>query len=465
MTALPAADVELLGEYQGSGHVEAPWLVRRADGRTVSVSRVLYAVLAACDGRTSHDTIALRVSAEVGRRLTADQVAHVIDRKLAPLGLLQGCDSRDRRPAFAAPLLSLWFRVPLMPARWVNGISRALGFLFAPALVIVTLVALVAVDVWLFGTRGVQEIFGVVLDDPLVLAIVTPLSLLGACFHELGHATACRKGGARPGVIGVGAYLWWFVMFNDLTDTYRLDRRGRLRADLGGVYFNVVFVVGLFAAYLATGYEPLLVVMLFAHADIAAQFWPFVRLDGYYVMSDLTGVPDLFGMVRPVLRSAVRRGAVDPALAGLRPRVRWVVTAWVVSTVLALGSLCVWLAVAGPALARDALAALLRQVDEVGVAFASGDLADRALAVTELVLLGVPVVGAVLTAGFLLLAGVRALGDRRVDPRTWSRRAGPALDDDAISWRDWDAVVARHAATGHVDRRVHLPAGAATWGQ
>ena len=31
------------------------------------------------------------------------------------------------------------------------------------------------------------------------------------------------------------------------------------------------------------------------------QLLPFVRLDGYYILSDLTGVPDLFARIKPTL--------------------------------------------------------------------------------------------------------------------------------------------------------------------
>jgi putative peptide zinc metalloprotease protein len=44
-------------------------------------------------------------------------------------------------------------------------------------------------------------------------------------------------------VIGVGIYLVWPSFFTNVTDSYRLSRAGRLRTDLGGVYFNAVFIV------------------------------------------------------------------------------------------------------------------------------------------------------------------------------------------------------------------------------
>ena len=50
--------------------------------------------------------------------------------------------------------------------------------------------------------------------------------VVATAFHEFGHASACRYGGARPGVMGVGLYLVWPAFYCDVTDAYRLDRAG-----------------------------------------------------------------------------------------------------------------------------------------------------------------------------------------------------------------------------------------------
>src|SRR5205807_1538756 len=117
----------------------------------------------------------------------------------------------------------------------------------------------------------------------------------------LGHATGGYYGGARPGVIGVGIFLIWPAFFSDLNDSYRLSRAGRLRADLGGVYFNAVFMLLLAGLYCVTGLQVLLLAIALQHLLVVQQFLPFVRLDGYYIVSDLLGVPDLFAHVRPIL--------------------------------------------------------------------------------------------------------------------------------------------------------------------
>jgi putative peptide zinc metalloprotease protein len=152
-------------------------------------------------------------------------------------------------------------------------------------------------------------------------------------------------------MIGAGLYLVWPVFFNDIDDSYRLGRRGRLRADLGGIYFNAVFSVILGTAFLLVGFAPLVVAAAVQHLVVVQQFLPFVRLDGYYVVSDLAGVPNLFARIRPILGSLVPGRSATPAVSGLRPGARALVTAWVIVTVAVMGAFFVFVVVHLPDIA------------------------------------------------------------------------------------------------------------------
>ena len=193
--------------------------------------------------------------------------------------------------------------------------------------------AVAAVDGWLFAAHGLGRGLQQILRDPVDLLIVLGLSVLSAAFHECGHATGCRYGGARPGVVGVGIYLVWPSFFTNVTDSYRLSRAGRLRTDLGGLYFNLIFMLALAGIYAATSAEVLLLVIAVTHLEMLEQLLPFVRFDGYFILSDLAGVPDLFARIAPILRSAVTRGRPDPRITGLRRRTRILVTGWVVCVI------------------------------------------------------------------------------------------------------------------------------------
>src|SRR5438309_2944211 len=296
-----AEGIQFLGEYRGSGTVQSQHLLRRRDGGVVAVSRLLYLVASAVDGRQTLDEIAARVTPQVGRMVSAGNVAYLVEHKLRPLGVMEGEPGLSR--AGTRPILGLSSRRAVVPNRCVRLISGKLCFLFIPVVVGAVLAAFAAMDTLVLAGWGPAFALKEVLRRPSLLVLICLLTIVAACFHELGHATAGRYGGADPGVIGVGIYLIWPAFFSDLTDSYRLSRRGRLRADLGGVYFNAVFMLlagGLFAL---TGFRWLLLLIVFQHAVVAQQFLPFLRLDGYYVVSDLAGVPDLFGRIGPILSS------------------------------------------------------------------------------------------------------------------------------------------------------------------
>jgi putative peptide zinc metalloprotease protein len=194
-------------------------------------------------------------------------------------------------------------------------------------------VSILAVDYWLFAVHGLGGAIQQVLRDPVDLLIVLGLTVVSAAFHECGHATGCRFGGARPGTIGVGIYLIWPSFFTNVTDSYRLSRVGRLRTDLGGLYFNLIFMLALAGIYTATSSQVLLLIIAITHLEMLEQLLPFVRFDGYFILSDLAGVPDLFARVVPILRSVVSRGSRDPRVSGLRRPARILVTVWVLCVV------------------------------------------------------------------------------------------------------------------------------------
>jgi len=232
-----------------------------------------------------------------------------------------------------------------------------------------------------------------VLRDPVDLLIVLGLTLVSAVFHECGHAVGCRYGGARPGVIGVGIYLVWLSFFTNVTDSYRLSRAGRLRTDLGGLYFNLIFILALAGIYEATSAEILLLVIAITHLEMVEQLLPFVRFDGYFILSDLVGVPDLFARVAPILRSALSRGPRDPRVTGLRRPARIVVTGWVLCVIPLLTLSMGYLVLHLPGINRALWQAASRQAHLASTAVAGHSYAMAAVAAIGVVLLALSLAG------------------------------------------------------------------------
>ncbi len=416
-----AEGLELIGEYKGSALEEPPYLVRRADGQVIQMSRLLYLVAEAADGRRDFAQIAERVSEEFGRLVSAENVRFLVEEKLDPLGVLAQDNDDGSTPEElerSTPLLGVRFRLGLVPEGVVSRLTVPFLPLFWPPVVLAVLCGLLALDVWLVFVHGVGQGVRDVSNQPSLVLAFFLLEMGAMAWHELGHATACRYGGAKPGKVGVGIYIVWFVFFSDVTDSYRLDKVGRLRTDCGGLYFDAILTLGLAGAYFLTGFEPLLAVALFNQLASLDELSPFLRFDGYYIVSDLTGVPDLFRYIKPVARSLIPGQEADESLKELKPWVRVVLTVWVLSVVPVLLLGLGMLAYHGPWVIAATWDSFFVHYGEVSAAFGEGRTIDGLVGLVDVVTLVVPVVG-----GIVLFAW--ALG--RLVVVTWRRSRGRPL--------------------------------------
>jgi putative peptide zinc metalloprotease protein len=440
--ALPprlAEGVELLGEFEDSGFEDPPHLARRADGQVIQLTELLHLVAEAADGKRDEAQIAAVVSEGFGRTVSPDNIRFLVEKKLRPLGVLAAADGSSPRMRKADPLLALKYRTALVPAPAVQHLARAFGWLFSPIAALLALGSLAAFDAWLLLEHGVAASLRSALYEPVIMLGLFAAVIAATAWHEIGHASACRYGGARPGVLGAGIYLVWPAFYCDVTDAYRLSRRGRLRTDLGGVYFNGLFAVAVAAVFLLTGFEPLVLVILGQHLIVLQQMIPTLRFDGYYVLSDLTGVPDILGRIKPILASLVPGRQAGPRVTELKPWVRRVVGTYVVLRVPTLLALLVMFVLAAPRIFATAYDSLGLQIDRVGDAVADGTVALAAVGVLQVITLVLPCLAIALTASRI---GRRAAGGlfgwaSGSAPRTALAAAGTLAVAGLAAWTWW----------------------------
>jgi putative peptide zinc metalloprotease protein len=410
---------ELLGRYESPAFEQPQYLIRRADDQLVRLSEVLYLLASHLDGSKDASEIAEQISADLGRPVSPENVCYLVKHKLRPNGLVAGTGAVSAQQPRARPLLALRFRAKLLPERAHRSVTGALRPLFWPPAVVTVLVGLFGLDVWLFATRG-TALFGLtrqVIVHPFEFLLLTGLVMAACVFHEFGHASAARYGGARPGTIGVGLYLAFPVFYTDVTDSYRLDRRGRLRTDLGGVYFNAIAVVAAGVAYFATGFTPLLVFVVVSQLQILYQFLPAVRMDGYYVVSDLIGVPNLFAFVGPVARRLPRRSfPAQGPLRQLKRGARIAITVWVCLTVPILLVNVAFFAAIAPRVLPALWSAAWRQEHLTSTAVEHGAVVQAMNQGIGLLILTATGAGLLLTGGLIVLRLSR-LAARSAVPR------------------------------------------------
>lgn len=243
--------------------------------------------------------------------------------KLCGLGIVldgrrgQAIQQRRRKKALQKKsrllqlLTPLYLRLPGMDASWllrrIDWISR---FLFHPLAIVTVLVAFGV----LFGfvMSHLDAIAGRFLEHASYLTARDALLILGVfvvvkVFHELGHALACRYYGADCHEIGVLLLVLTPCLYCDVTDAWRLSSRWRrLFIAAAGMYVELMISVAAMVVWLNTvpselnslAFSTLLVCSV---GTVLVNINPLIRYDGYYMLTDLTDIPNLSSQANEVL--------------------------------------------------------------------------------------------------------------------------------------------------------------------
>ncbi len=381
----------MLGDIHGCGYRHGAALVRRGDGQMVQVGPLMYGLLEEIDGRRDTRQLADALTERCGRRVEEEHVVR-LSAKLGRQGLLAGTE--HLAPPRRNPLLALRFKVLVTNPKWTSRLTAPFAFLFRPWIMWPVLAAFVGVLWFVLFDKGLASATAQAFDRPALLLLVFVLAVASAGFHEMGHAAACRYGGARPGGMGMGLYLVWPAFYTDVTDTYRLPKRDRLRVDLGGLYFNAVVAVATMAVWLAVRTDALLLLVALQVLQMVKQLSPVIRADGYHILSDATGVPDLYSHMGPTMRRLLPGHRHEPSV--LTGRARLLVTVWVLIIVPVLLSLMLGAVLVLPHIAASAWSAGREIVQAIPNQAKHGQVLDVLASLVRLLALTLPVLGSLL---------------------------------------------------------------------
>lgn len=372
----------------------------------VQLGPLLYALLESLDGRRGPAELAGAMSERLGRRVEEEHVARLVE-KLGEQGLLAGAE--ENAPAPVNPLLGLRWKYLVTDPGVTARATRPFTGLFRPWIVVPVLIAFLGVAWFVLVQEGVAGATAQAFRSPELLLLVFAIAIASAGFHELGHAAAARYGGARPGGMGVGLYVVWPAFYTDVTDAYRLPRKDRLRVDLGGLYFNSLIAVATVGAWLILRVDALLLIVALQLLQMVQQLSPVIRADGYHILSDITGVPDLYQHLGPTLKRLVPWRRNEEEGSALTGRARAIVTVWVLLVVPLLLAISLSLILLFPRLIATAWASAQAIAGDIP----DGGVAGGVLSVLRLVALTLPVLGVAVLAHKLL----RTLVDKA---RRWS---------------------------------------------
>lgn len=407
-----APGVELVGKMRDSAFQDAQWLVQRC-GTFIQMSEPLYRVAEYSNGARARGEIAALVSKSIDLSVTDTQVGQMLAQNLVPLGIVEAGDEPEAgEPAaeWVPPSpLKVNLRLKVLGPRFIDPVARILQFLYIPVLLVPLLACVGAVQWWLYGVHGFSATIHDIVYVPGALLGAVGLYLASGVFHEFGHASALRYGGGNARCMGIGIYLIYPILYTDTTDSYRLGRWGRVRTDLGGFYFHLLFALAIMAAYFESRQEWLLLVVLLIDLDITRQLFPFVRFDGYWAITDLLGVPDILSHMKATLTRGVERRGRPSGIAPLKPWAGAVFALYTLVTVPLLGALMVLTLMRGPLFLASVLKALVIDVDQLQRAVVHAQVLTAVAAGAGFVLLAIQAVGIVFLLFMIVGQPVQAL--------------------------------------------------------
>ncbi|MBB3243211.1 putative peptide zinc metalloprotease protein [Pseudomonas sp. Tn43] len=182
------------------------------------------------------------------------------------------------------------------------------------------------------------------------LAFAVALFFAKLC-HEFGHAFMAKRAGCRVQSMGVAFMVLLPMFYTDVSDAWRVnDRRARLLIGAGGVLAELVLAcIALLAWSLLPDGPGRTAAFMLASATwittLVINLNPFMRFDGYFLLSDFWEVDNLQGRAFALCRWRLREvlfGYAAPAPEPWSPKMQrrlllWGYGAWLWRAVLFFG--------------------------------------------------------------------------------------------------------------------------------
>lgn len=125
------------------------------------------------------------------------------------------------------------------------------------------------------------------------------LLMLSTCCHELGHAYCCHRYGGKVSAIGLALYFGQLAAYADVTDAWLMPVKWqRIKVALAGVYVEAFLTLIALWGWLllplgSVGSQIAFLFFVVVSSRICLNLLPFLRLDGYWVLSDWLEEPNL----------------------------------------------------------------------------------------------------------------------------------------------------------------------------
>lgn len=256
----------------------------------VNINEQTYSILQLIDGKKTLLEIKDLYNNAHNEKITVEVLHQLLYTKFSKFGIIEN-NEVEVKPMARANYLKL--SKIIISEKTVNRISNYLLFLYRPYVVQLIIPLIVIIYSAIMGNY--YDELKLIANDLSIVDYwyVASLSFLALIFHEFGHSSAAKYYGINSRGIGFGFYVFTPAFFTDITKAWRLTNKQRIVIDLGGIYFELVFICLLLFVFLINHNINLLATSLFLVVSTLYNLNPFFRTDGYWVVSDGLKIPNL----------------------------------------------------------------------------------------------------------------------------------------------------------------------------
>ncbi|WP_200843876.1 site-2 protease family protein [Pantoea sp. 18069] len=156
--------------------------------------------------------------------------------------------------------------------------------------------------------------------------------IVSKTLHELGHALVATRLGVRVAHMGVALVILWPMLYTDTSESWQLrNHKQRLAISIAGVSTELALAGLATLAWALLDDGLLRQSMLYLATtgwilSLALNASPFMRFDGYFILSDILNFPNLHERAGATAKAFMRRkllGLKEPDPEPFRPQVQW----------------------------------------------------------------------------------------------------------------------------------------------
>ena len=248
----------------------------------IKLSRLAKVIFDKFDGNSTLEEIQVSLLHE-NVSISLDELSEFVEKILVPNALIEGTEYKPNKDSL------LWVKVNLFETDRLSFIFDKLTFFYNIKVVFLMLI--------MIGCTIAYSTYEII-TNKVALHSVNSLKILlivaiDMIIHEVGHIVAAYKYNVKVGKIGFGIFLFYPVMYVDMSNIWRCKNTKRMVVDIGGTYFQLFLLIVLAIIAAITGDMNYHVANVSIFLAVIVNLLPIIKLDGYWLFCDALGLDNL----------------------------------------------------------------------------------------------------------------------------------------------------------------------------